>query len=141
MPAKVKEVVQHNLLSEWHLQELLELSVAQHLSPWLTTSQAWEELAQKAVHDRAKNGSRPVKGYKSWRHFGDKLKRTGCHQKDFSFKTGLWQLTQKSQFVSNGAYRHTWPRIFSPLLYRLSYLGTANTSACSVIISQTSHLG
>jgi hypothetical protein len=23
MPAKVKEVVQHNLLSEWHLQELL----------------------------------------------------------------------------------------------------------------------
>ncbi len=58
MPAKVKEVVQHNLLSEWHLQELLELSVAQRLSPWLTTPQAWEELAEKAAHDQAKNGSR-----------------------------------------------------------------------------------
>jgi len=72
MPAKVKEVVLHNLLSEWHLQELLELSVAQRLSPWLTTSQAWEELAEKAVHDRAKNGSRPVKEYQFCRHFGDK---------------------------------------------------------------------
>jgi len=31
-------------------------------------------------NNRAKNGSRPVKGYKSWRQKGDELKSTGCHQ-------------------------------------------------------------
>jgi len=61
----------------------------------MATQQVWEEVAEKAVYNRAKNGSRPVKGYKSWRQKGDELKRTGCHQKAFSFKTGFWQLTQK----------------------------------------------
>jgi len=31
-------------------------------------------------NNRAKNGSQPVKGYKSWRQKGDELKSTGCHQ-------------------------------------------------------------
>ena len=85
MPKKVKEVVQHNFLFEWHLQELLELSVAQHLFPWLTTGQAWEELAEKAVHDRAKNGS------KSREAFIYKLRLLGWTQKEIGEAVGITQ--------------------------------------------------
>lgn len=55
MPAKVKGFVSKEVLGEFHLQEIAQLSAADTLSPWLTTSQAWEELAQKAVNGRLKS--------------------------------------------------------------------------------------
>jgi len=58
MPDKVKGFVSQCLLAEFHLEEICSCFAAKHLSPWLTTSQAWEELAEKAVNNRAKNGSR-----------------------------------------------------------------------------------
>jgi len=61
MPDRVKEFISKGLLAEFHLQEIIQLSAADNLSPWLTTSQAWEELAEKAVRDRAKNGSKSRK--------------------------------------------------------------------------------
>ena len=39
----------------------------------LAVQNAFEELADKVVNNRAKNG-------KSWRQKGDELKSTGCHQ-------------------------------------------------------------
>jgi len=53
MSDKVKGFIARGLLDEFHLEEICELFAANNLSPWLTTSQAWEELAEKAVHDRA----------------------------------------------------------------------------------------
>jgi len=45
---KVKGYVSTGLLAEFHLQEITRLSAADTLSPWLTTPQVWEELAEKA---------------------------------------------------------------------------------------------
>ena len=53
MSDKVRDFIRRDLLAEFHLEEICELFAANNLFPWLTTSQAWEELAQKAVNDRA----------------------------------------------------------------------------------------
>jgi len=51
MTDKVKGFISKGLLAEFHLQEIIQLSAADNLSPWLTTHQAWEELAEKAVKE------------------------------------------------------------------------------------------
>ena len=58
MIGKVKDFVARGLRDEGHLREIITCVAQPHFSPWLTTSQAWEELAEKAVHDRAKNGKK-----------------------------------------------------------------------------------
>ena len=52
MPESVKEYVQQKILAKGHLDEISGVFVVEHLSPWLTTQQAWEELAEKAVYDK-----------------------------------------------------------------------------------------
>lgn len=70
---KVKGFVSQCLLSEFHLEEICSCFAAKHLSPWFTTQQVWEELAQKAVNDRAKNGNKSREAVKkdveNWRLF------------------------------------------------------------------------
>jgi len=39
---KVKEFISKGLLAEFHLMEICQLSAADNLSPWLTTSKVWE---------------------------------------------------------------------------------------------------
>src|SRR5262249_26563198 len=56
LPTSVKQHVNQGLLSEAHLLEIMAVCVDSHLYPWLTTQQAWEELAAKAVYDKGKNG-------------------------------------------------------------------------------------
>jgi len=45
-------------ITEENLREIARLQLSSNLSPWLTTEQAWEELAAKAVYDRAKSGKK-----------------------------------------------------------------------------------
>lgn len=47
MPDKIKDFVTQGSLQESHLTEIMKLSVDLHLSPWLTSRQAWLELASK----------------------------------------------------------------------------------------------
>lgn len=49
---KVKNYVRKDSLPEVILQEIVPLCVTHTFSPWLTTSQAWEALAEKAVNDK-----------------------------------------------------------------------------------------
>jgi len=55
MSDKVKGFISNGSLAEFHLMEIIQLSAADTLSPWLTTQQAWEALAEKAVNDRLKS--------------------------------------------------------------------------------------
>lgn len=48
-PAGVKDYVRQGLLTEGHLDEIAGVFVVEHLATWLTTEQAWEELAEIAV--------------------------------------------------------------------------------------------
>jgi len=45
-------------LTEGHLQAITWLVFDVTLSPWLTTEQAWVELAEQIVKDKAKSGCR-----------------------------------------------------------------------------------
>lgn len=49
LPEGIKDYVRQDLLSEGHLTEISSVCVDAHFSPWLTTQQAWEELAQWAI--------------------------------------------------------------------------------------------
>ena len=46
---KGKKFVTEGKITEENLREIIQLLLSNNLSPWLTTSQAWEELAEKAV--------------------------------------------------------------------------------------------
>ena len=49
-------------LTEGHLTAICGVTLdVQSFSPWLTTQQAWEELAAKAVYDKGKNGDKSVR--------------------------------------------------------------------------------
>jgi len=39
------------LIGVGHLPEIAKFQIDLYLSPWLTTQQAWEELAENAVHE------------------------------------------------------------------------------------------
>lgn len=58
LPEKIKVFINQGSLEETHLLEISKLSIDLYFSPWLTTSQAWEELANKAIYDKGKNGSK-----------------------------------------------------------------------------------
>lgn len=57
----VKRFTTEAKITEENLQGIARLQLSGNLSPWLTTQQIWEELAEKAVHDRAKNGRQYTK--------------------------------------------------------------------------------
>lgn len=73
MPDKIKKFISQGLLTEGHLTEVMKLSVDLYFSAWLTTPQAHLELAEKAVHDRGKNGKKSVRAVKkdvdTWKEF------------------------------------------------------------------------
>jgi len=46
---QIKEFMRQGLLKEGHLEEIISLCVDAHFSSWLTTEQAWEELAEWAA--------------------------------------------------------------------------------------------
>lgn len=52
LPDKVKRFTSQGELTEAHLIEIARLQVDLYLSPWLTTAQAWEELAAKTYGAR-----------------------------------------------------------------------------------------
>lgn len=73
MPETIKRYVRQGELTEGHLTEIGQVLVDLH--PWLTTQQAWEELASKAVYDKGKNGDKSVRAVREdvtlWREFID----------------------------------------------------------------------
>lgn len=73
LPVKIKDFIRQDVLSEGHFEQISQLYVDVYFSPWLTTSQAWEELANKAIYDKGKNGSKSVRSVKDdvdqWREF------------------------------------------------------------------------
>ena len=46
---KVKESVCRKLIDERHLQEIMQLSVNRHLSTWLTTEEARQQMVDKTI--------------------------------------------------------------------------------------------
>lgn len=73
LPDEVKNFVTQGFLEEAHLREICSLLLKSHFAPWLTSEQAWIELAEKAVHDKGKNGNKTVKAVKAdvdtWKAF------------------------------------------------------------------------
>ena len=61
LSAKIKQFILQGDLTETHLIEISTLYIDVCLSPWLTTQQAWEELAAKAVYGKGKNGDKSVR--------------------------------------------------------------------------------
>jgi len=57
LPARVKGFIKQGQIDEGHLIEISQgiRCLIPAFSPWLTTEQAWEELAAKAVYDKGKN--------------------------------------------------------------------------------------
>ncbi len=72
---KIKNYIEQQLLDEGHLREITSISNVQYLSPWLTTHQVWEELADKVVSDKGKNGEKSVRSVRKdvvvWKEFID----------------------------------------------------------------------
>lgn len=61
LPEKIKRFIHQGLLSEAHLTRISELYLEVYFAPWLTTEQVMLELAEKAVHDKKKNGEKSVR--------------------------------------------------------------------------------
>lgn len=73
LPESIRDYVRQHLLTEDHLEKITSLFVAEHFSPWLTTEQTWEELANWVVQGRLKDGDRSVRATKQeverWKKF------------------------------------------------------------------------
>ena len=66
LPEKLKGCVDSGILTETHLRAIMDgVDLSQHFSFWLTTEQAMLELADKAVHDKKKNGEKSVRALES----------------------------------------------------------------------------
>lgn len=69
----IKGFVNQGLLTETHLIEITSLSIDLHFSPWLTTEEAWEELAEIAVGGVRKDGKKSTrataKDVEGWKKF------------------------------------------------------------------------
>jgi len=59
---RAKDFITQGVIDEKHLIEITQgiTRVIDSFFPWLTTEQAWEELAAKAVQDKGKNGEKSV---------------------------------------------------------------------------------
>lgn len=80
LPEKIKEFITQGLLSEAHLRRISDLLLESYFSPWLTPEQAMLELAEKAVHDKKKNGEKSVRAleadiasWKEWIAYAEKV--------------------------------------------------------------------
>lgn len=80
LPEKIKEFITQGLLSEAHLRRISDLLLESYFSPWLTSEQAMLELAEKAVHDKKKNGEKSVRSleadvvsWKEWIAYAEKV--------------------------------------------------------------------
>lgn len=117
MSDKIKDFIRRDLINEFHLEEIGHLSAADTLSPWLTTSQAWEELVEKAVHDRAKNGSKSreaVKGdVEQWVQF-------------ISYAEEVFARLPEEQTLYNLSSEEPTPYIYKP---REQFIGFLTESA------------
>jgi site-specific DNA-methyltransferase (adenine-specific) len=49
LPNHIKTFTLQDLLTETHLREIVSLRLEAYFGPWLTTQQAWEELAQDSI--------------------------------------------------------------------------------------------
>jgi ParB/RepB/Spo0J family partition protein len=61
LPDEVKRYVLTEDLTEGHIREITSVVLTLELHQWLTNEAAWIDLANKAVHDKSKNGSKTVK--------------------------------------------------------------------------------
>lgn len=73
LPESVKRFIPQGSLDETHLREITDLYLEVYFQDWLTTDQAWEELAKKAAEAKSRNGSIPVRTVKEnvsqWQEF------------------------------------------------------------------------
>lgn len=80
LPESIKEYVGTGMLAEGHLKVITEVVGTFQHSPWLTSAQAVLELAEKAVHDKKKNGDKSVRAleadiatWKEWIAYAEKI--------------------------------------------------------------------
>lgn len=75
LPDRLKQVMRQDWFTEGHLAEIAILCVDACFSPWLTTEQVWQDLVEKAVEDKKKNGKKSVRAVKQdvtkWKKFID----------------------------------------------------------------------
>lgn len=80
LPNQIKEFVNQKLLTETHLIEITKLGIDSHFVPWLTTEQAWQELAELAVRGIRKDGKKTTrataKDVEGWKKFIAEADRT-----------------------------------------------------------------
>lgn len=70
---RVKGFIQQGFMTEGHLRGITSIFTAEYFSPWLTTEQAWEELAELVVMGIRKDGKKSTrataKDVESWKRF------------------------------------------------------------------------
>ena len=80
MSDEVKENVRQGLIDEGHLHEILELFVDEHLSLWLSTEEARQELICQTINHIQKNGNKSTKAVRedvsSMKTLIDKVEKT-----------------------------------------------------------------
>lgn len=73
MSNRIKEFIRQGKINEWHLIEISGLLVDKYFGPWLTSEQAWLELAELSATGVTKNGKKTVRAtgsdVKQWREF------------------------------------------------------------------------
>lgn len=69
---------------EDHLREIILIMVPPYFFPWLTTAQAWEELSEKAVRDRAKTAQQLYNEGRPWRILRGRGQDRGRAQNGFT---------------------------------------------------------
>lgn len=73
LPLKIKAFCSQKLLEEAHLVEIDQIAVDCKFSTWLTPNQAKEEIAEKAIHDKGRNGGKTAKAVRvdvdTWKAF------------------------------------------------------------------------
>jgi ParB-like chromosome segregation protein Spo0J len=72
MPQCIKDYVIQGLLFEAHLREISSVLLESHFSPWLTTEQAWEKLADWAKGRTVRETKKKVGQWKSFIELADK---------------------------------------------------------------------
>jgi site-specific DNA-methyltransferase (adenine-specific) len=80
LPEMLKKYIPQGFLSEAHLSRIAELYLEVYFSPWITPEQVMLDLAEKAVHDKKKNGDKSVRAletdvatWKEWIAYAEKV--------------------------------------------------------------------
>jgi len=72
-PDSIKQFITQDLLTEGHLREITQLLPGLYFSPWLTSEQAWGELAKWSVKRTTRETRDRVREWKEWMGYADQV--------------------------------------------------------------------